>query len=53
MTNILQNEDNTTLTFTDNSEKDIEWGVLYFKQIRLCEGTYFNTNFISRVEIKS
>ena len=48
---ILQNNDKTNLTFTDNSDKDIEWGVLYFNQIRLWKEAYFNTDFISRVEI--
>ena len=43
--------DITTLTFSDDYTGSEEYGVLFFNQIRLWKEAYFNTDFLSRINL--
>ena len=50
---ILSGDAPTNLIIEDNTSGNNEWGVLYFNQFRLWKEAYFNTDFLSRIEIKN
>ena len=51
-TNLLLTQTKTTLSITDNSKFE-DWGVLFFKHIRLWKWCYFNAEFLSRLKLKT
>ena len=43
----------TYLKIKDDSKDYLEWGILFFRQIRLWKDAYFNAEFLSRVFIET
>ena len=50
-TELLQNQDYTTLSIKDTT-KFQDWGLLFFRNIRLWNWCYFNAEFLSRLNIE-
>ena len=51
---IISKETYTYLLIKDNSPSDLlEWGVLFYRQIHLWKEAYFNSEFLSRIDIKT
>ena len=49
---IVLEDDYTTLTISDDSIRP-EWGLLFYRQIRLWSDAFFNAEFLSRVKIET
>ena len=52
LNDIIKENDYTTLTIKDNSNRE-EWGLLFYRQIRLWNDAFFNAEFLSRIKIET
>ena len=51
---IISKQTYTYLLIKDNSPSNLlEWGVLFYRQIHLWKEAYFNSEFLSRIDIKT